>query len=111
LDIRFVKDPYTRKRFFPQTHYLAVLGLREFVKDLIKENQNEYANYVSDLREIKTSGHFYFDENTLNKPANIQKGYLQAIFINEKNGIIEVMTTSYFYETNDGVMSDIKERT
>jgi len=104
-------DPQTKKQFYTQTHYLAVLGLREFVKDLIKENKNEYAHYISDLGEIKTSGHFYFDENTLNKPANIPKGYLQATFMNESNGIIEVMTTSYFYEINDGVMSDIKERT
>lgn len=100
-------DPITKRIFYPQTHYLAVSGLRDFVKSLT----NEYASYVSDVKLIKTPGHFYFDENTLNKPANVPKGYLQATFMNQNNGIIEVMTTSYFYEVVDGVISDIKERT
>lgn len=109
-DIRRIADPQTRKYYYPQTHYLAVQGLTEFVNGLIDSRMNSYATYIKDLKSIDTSGLFYFDSNTLNKPTNIDKGYLQAIFMGSKNGIIEVKTTNKYFEIIDGQLSDIKER-
>lgn len=57
---------------------------------------NKLSQYVKDMKLINTSGPFYFDENTLNKPANIPKGYLRA--------------TNKYYEIIDGEMSELKER-
>jgi len=111
MDVRKMIDPQTRNTFYPQTHYLAVSGLRTFVEGLIKEKQNEYATYVSDVKLIRTPGHFYFDENTLNKPANVPKGILRAVFIDKNNGIIEVLTTNYYFNITGGIVSDIQERT
>lgn len=62
------------------------------------------------MKLINASGPFYFDENTLNKPANIPKGYLRAIFIDLKNGVVEVLTTNKYHENIDGKMSELKER-
>ena len=104
-----LKIPTTNKYFYPQTNYLAVVGLDNHIRELMNQNKI-YATYVKDMKLINTSGPFYFDENTLNKPANIPKGYLQATFMNEKNGIVEILTTNNYYEIIDGEMSDIKER-
>jgi len=106
-DIRRIADPITKKYYYPQTHYLAVLGLTEFVKGMV---QKDYADYIEDLKLINTSGLFYFDKDTENKPAGIEIGYLQASFMNSKNGVIEVVTTNNYFEVVDGVLSDIKER-
>lgn len=86
-----------------------MVDLDDHIKELMNQN-NTYATYVKDMKLINASGPFYFDENTLNKPANIPKGYLQAIFMNEKNGIVEILTTNKYYEITDGIISDIKER-
>ena len=86
-----------------------MVDLDDHIKELMNQN-NTYAKYVKDMKLINASGPFYFDENTLNKPANIPKGYLQAIFMNEKNGIVEILTTNKYYEITDGIISDIKER-
>ncbi len=93
--------------YYPQTHYLAVVDLDKHINSLIN---NQYATYVKDMKLVNTSGPFYFDENTLNKPANIPKGYLRGTFMDEKNGIVEILTTNNYYEITDGEMSDIKER-
>jgi len=106
-DIRRVADPITKKYYYPQTHYLAVLGLTEFVRNLVNNN---YVNYVEDLKSINTSGLFYFDQDTKNKPVSIQSGYLQAYFRNSANGVIEVKTTNYYFEVIDSQLSDLKER-
>lgn len=108
-DIRRIADPITAEFYYPQTHYLAVVDLDNHIKELMNQN-NTYATYVKDMKLINTSGPFYFDENTLNKPANIPKGYLQATFMDEKNGIIEILTTNNYYEITDGEMSELKER-
>ena len=108
-DIRRIADSITADFYYPQTHYLAVVGLDNHIKELMNQN-NTYAKYVKDMKLIDTSGPFYFDENTLNKPANIPKGYLRATFIDSKNGVIEVMTTNNYYEITDGEMSELKER-
>ena len=47
---------------------------------------------------------------TVNKPANILKGYLWATFTDLKNGVVEVLTTNKYYEIIDGKMSELKER-
>lgn len=106
-EIRRIADPISKEFYYPQTHYLGVVGLDEHINSLMNNN---YATYVKDMKLINTSGPFYFDQNTLNKPANIPKGYLQAVFMDEKNGVIEVMTTNNYYEITDGTLSDIKER-
>lgn len=93
--------------YYPQTHYLAVVDLDKHINSLLN---NQYATYVKDMKLVNTSGPFYFDENTLNKPANIPKGYLQSIFMDSKNGVIEILTTNYYYEISDGILSEIKER-
>ncbi|GEO59574.1 hypothetical protein [Companilactobacillus bobalius] len=107
-DIRRIADPITKEFYYPQTHYLAVIDLDNHIKDLMNQN-NTYAKYVKDMELIDTSGPFYFDENTLNKPANIPKGYLRATFIDSKNGIVEIITTNEYYEFTDGEMSELKE--
>ena len=109
IDIKRMADPADGKYFYPQTHYLAVQGLTKYVNSLM-ESKTEYAKYVKDLKSINTPGLFYFDSNTANKPANIPKGILQAIFIDEDNGIIEVLTTNYYFNVVNGVVSDIQER-
>lgn len=106
-DIRRIADPITKKYYYPQTHYLAVLGLTEFVRGMIK---NDYVSYVEDLKLINTSGLFYFDLNTKNKPASIEEGYMQAYFKDSTNGIIEIKTTNNYFEMVDGQLSDLKER-
>lgn len=108
-DIRRIADPITKEFYYPQTHYLAVIDLDNHIKDLMNQN-NIYATYVKDMKLINASGPFYFDENTLNKPANIPKGYLRATFMDEKNGIVEIITTNEYYEFTDGEMSELKER-
>jgi len=108
-DIRRIPDPITGKYYYPQTHYLAVVDLDNHIKDLMNQN-NIYATYVKDMKLINASGPFYFDGNTLNKPANIPKGYLRAIFTDLKNGVVEVLTTNKYYEIIDGEMSELKER-
>lgn len=108
-DIRRIPDPITGKYYYPQTHYLAVVDLDNHIKELMNQN-NTYATYVKDMKLINASGPFYFDENTLNKPANIPKGYLRATFTDLKNGVVEVLTTNKYYEIIDGEMSELKER-
>lgn len=71
---------------------------------------NKLSQYVKDMKPINASGPFYFDENTLNKPADIPKGYLRATFTDFKNGVVEVITTNKYYEIIDGKMSELKER-
>lgn len=71
---------------------------------------NKLSQYVKDMKLINASGPFYFDENTLNKPANIPKGYLRATFIDLKNGVVEVLTTNKYYEIIDSEISELKER-
>lgn len=108
-DIRSVADPIDKKIYYPQTHYLAVIGLLDFVNNIL-DKRYDYVSKINDLKLINTSGHFYFDQETKNKPADIPRGYLQAYFMDDKNGIIEVMTTNKFYEVVGGELSEIKER-
>lgn len=109
-DIRSVADPIDKKIYYPQTHYLAVIGLMDFINKLVDKKIN-MVKRIDDLKSVNTSGHFYFDENTLNIPENISSGYLNAVFIDKKNGIIEIMTTNKYLEVINGVFSNIKERT
>ena len=111
-DIRTVADPITKEIYYPQTHYQAVIGLVDFTNKLIDSKFRELSKpkYIEDLKQINVSGLFYFDEKTQNKPAEILKGILQAVFIDEKNGIIEILTTNYFFNVIDGELSEIKER-
>lgn len=108
-DIRRIADPISQKYYYPQTHYLAVKGLTGFVDKRIDEKSN-YAKYIEDFELLNNSGLFYFDKNTKNKPAGIESGYLQAMFKDSKNGVIEVATTNKYLEVADGQLSDLKER-
>lgn len=106
-------DPNTRERFYVKTQVLAIDGLQKYVDDRItlKSDPNRnYAKYIEDLNLIDNSGLFYFNQDTKNKPAGIEEGYLQAIFMDSQNGIIEVATTNNYFEVIDGVLSDMKER-
>ncbi|PMD70251.1 hypothetical protein NV391_02570 [Companilactobacillus crustorum] len=111
--IRMMVDPNTGKRFYVKTHVLGIDGLQQYVDDRValKDDSNKnYAKYIEDLNLIDNSGLFYFDQDTKNKPSNIEKGYLRAIFMDSKNGVIEVTATNNYFEIVDGQLSDIKER-
>lgn len=106
-------DPDTRQRFYAKTHVLAIDGLEDYMDGRVHskgDSNKNYAKYIEDLNLIDNSGLFYFDQDTKNKPTNIEKGYLKAIFMDSKNGIIEVATTNNYFELIDGQLSDIKER-
>jgi len=106
-------DPYTRKLFYAKTTVLAVDGLDKFIADRVNppsDSTKHYAKYIEDLNLIDDSGLFYFDSSTKNKPAGIDHGYLQAIFMDSKNGVIEIAATNNYFEMNDGQLSELKER-
>lgn len=111
-DIRSVADPITKEIYYPQTHYLAIIGLVDFTNKLFDSKLKDLnkPKYTEDLKQLNASGLFYFDDKTKNKPADIPKGILQAVFIDEKNGIIEILTTNYFFNVVDGELSKIQER-
>lgn len=91
--------------YYPQTHYQAVVNFDKGVKKLIS------SSYLIDLKSINDSGLFYFDKHTKNKPDEIDSGFLQAVFINNKNGFIKLLGTLNFYEIKDGTWSGLKAET
>lgn len=106
-------DPFTRKLFYAKTTVLAIDGLDKYIADRVNppsDSNKHYAKYIEDLNLIDDSGLFYFDSNTKNKPAGIDHGYLQAIFMDSNNGVIEVAATNNYFEMNDGQLSELKER-
>jgi len=106
-------DPVTRKKFYTKTQVLAIDGLDKYLSDWVtppSDSNKNYAKYIEDLNLIDNSGLFYFGKDTKNKPAGIEKGYLQAIFMDSKNGVIEVAATNNYFEMVDGQLSEIKER-
>lgn len=57
------------------------------------------ATKVNDVKEINSSGYYYLSSD--------QK-YLEAHMLDERNGVILILGTSFFYELNDGTLSDLK---
>lgn len=111
--IRMMIDPDTRQRFYAKTHVLAIDGLEDYMNSRVPskgDSNNNYAKYIEDLNLITDSGLFYFDQDTKNKPAGIEKGYLQAIFMDSKNGVIEIAATNKYFDVVDGQLSELKER-
>lgn len=106
-------DPDTRQRFYAKTHVLAIDGLEDYMDGRVHskgDSNKNYAKYIQDFELINDSGLFYFDQDTKNKPAGIEKGYLQAIFMNSKNGVIEVAATNKYFDVVDGQLSELQER-
>lgn len=109
-EIRSIADS-TRTFYYPQTHYQAVVGFEEGIKNIV--NYEYVSNltkpqYLKDLYSISESGLFYFDDKTANKPEQLSNGFVQALFYDTKNGVINLINTLNFYEIKDSKWSKLK---
>ncbi|RHW46077.1 hypothetical protein DS832_06930 [Bombilactobacillus bombi] len=110
-EIRSVADSVDKKTYYPQTHYQAVIDFAKGCKNVIDEKYIKSLikpKYVKDLHSIKESGLFYFDENTQNKPAQLDNGFIQAVFSDENNGAAKLLTTINYYEIKNAVWSELQ---
>lgn len=110
-EIRSVADSVDKKQYYPQTHYQAVIDFSKGCKNAIDEQYLKNLlkpKYVKDMHLIKESGLFYFDENTQNKPAPLTNGFIQAVFSDENNGVIKLLTTLNYYEIKNAVWSELQ---
>lgn len=109
-EIRSIADS-TRTFYYPQTHYQAVVGFEEGIKNIVN---SEYVNnltkpqYLKDLYSISESGLFYFDDKTINKPEQLSNGFVQALFYDAKNGVVNLINTLNFYEIKDSKWSELR---
>lgn len=109
-EIRSIADS-TRTFYYPQTHYQAVVGFEEGIKNIVN---SEYVNnltkpqYLKDLYSISESGLFYFDDKTINKPEQLSNGFVQALFYDAKNGVVNLINTLNFYDIKDSKWSELK---
>lgn len=110
IEIRSVADS-TGTIYYPQNHYQAVLGFDKGVKQVVDANYIKgliKPKYVKDLHSISGSGLFYFDEKTRNKPSQLNNGFVQALFYDAKNGVVNLINTLNFYEIKDNKWSELK---
>lgn len=110
IEIRSVADS-TGTVYYPQNHYQAVLEFDKGVKQVVDANYiNNFIKpkYVKDLHSIVESGLFYFDEKTSNKPSQLNNGFVQTLFYDEKNGVVNLVNTLNFYEIQDSKWSELK---
>ena len=109
-EIRSIADS-TRTFYYPQTHYQAVVGFEEGIKNIVN---SEYVSnltkpqYLKDLYSISESGLFYFDDKTANKPEQLSNGFVQALFYDAKNGVVNLINTLNFYDIKDSKWSELK---
>lgn len=109
-EIRSIADS-TRTFYYPQTHYQAVVGFEEGIKNIVN---SEYVSnltkpqYLKDLYSISESGLFYFDDKTANKPEQLSNGFVQALFYDAKNGVVHLINTLNFYDIKDSKWSKLK---
>ncbi|MCO6542133.1 MAG: hypothetical protein J6573_07520 [Lactobacillus sp.] len=101
-EIRSVADSVDKNVYYPQTHYQAIIGFEKGIRNIIQPS------YLKDLHSIKESGLFYFDEKTINKPAQLTSGFIQAILSDEKNGLVQILSTLNFYDIKDGTWSKLQ---
>lgn len=109
-EIRSIADS-TRTFYYPQTHYQAVVGFEEGIKNIV--NYKYVSNltkpqYLKDLYSISESGLFYFDDKTTNKPEQLSNGFVQALFYDAKNGVVNLINTLNFYDIKDSKWSELK---
>lgn len=109
-EIRSIADS-TRTFYYPQTHYQAVVGFEEGIKNIV--NYKYVSNltkpqYLKDLYSISESGLFYFDDKTANKPEQLSNGFVQALFYDAKNGVVNLINTLNFYDIKDSKWSKLK---
>ena len=110
IEIRSIADS-TRTFYYPQTHYQAVVGFEEGIKNIVNYdyvNNLTKPQYLKDLYSISESGLFYFDDKTANKPEQLSNGFVQALFYDAKNGVVNLINTLNFYEIKDSKWSELK---